>query len=178
MEIIQAAGDIVLNGSLRSNRSEPRGGRGDESLLVENPYTPSMPMINWLRVLFLRPGCVMHTLALSPGDRDCAECAEDDDTQASSGSRSSGRSSGSSIPNYPSSPVLVSCHHPQPRLTRGALETGYILADSPGGGRGLLRSISGSLSGLTVESSGGRKAVHIYDHPHIEFQFDSSVASE
>jgi hypothetical protein len=159
MRIVQKSGDIVLNGSLRSiNENEE-----DEKSLVENPYSPTLPMIKWLKVSYLRPGCALHTLSLSPIDRNCGEYFEEP---------------GREEPN--TSPVLVSCHHPQPRLTKDHLVRGYVLADSPGGGKGLLRSISGALAGLEVtdESSSGTKAACIYDHPYIDFQVNVTMASE
>ena len=184
MRIVQKAGDIVLNGSLRSCEEY----QSEEKLLVENPYAPTLPLINWLQVSFLRPGCVLHTLALTPADRDCGEYIEE---------------SSSDAPEPTSSPVLVSCFHPQPRLLKDHLMHGYILADSPGGGKGLLRSISGSLTALassdvaggsgsgsgmdencqsaTGQSTGSLgvgKAAHRYGHPCVDFQLDSTVASE
>lgn len=159
MRIVQKSGDIVLNGSLRSINEDEE----DEKSLVENPYSPTLPMINWLKVSYLRPGCALHTLSLSPIDRNCGEYFEEP---------------GREEPN--TSPVLVSCHHPQPRLTKDHLVRGYVLADSPGGGKGLLRSISGALAGLEVtdESSSGTKAACIYDHPYIDFQVNVTMASE
>lgn len=160
MRIVLKAGDIVLNGSLRSWEDN-----NEEKLLVENPYAPTLPMINWLKVAYLRPGCVIHTLALAPCDRDCGEYIEDGD-----------------MPQPNSSPILVSCHHPQPRLVREHLINGYILADSPGGGKGLLRSIHGSLSALSCSDdnikTGVKKLLQSYEHPIINFLLDPTVAAE
>ena len=160
MSIVRQAGDIVLNGSLRSydeNNSE-------ENHLVDSPYAPTLPPINWQKISYLRPGCAMHTLSQTPSDRDCGVCVEDVNSEEPS-----------------SAPVLVSCHHPQPRLTRKHLMKGYVLAHSPGGGKGLLRSISESLSELSTTDDSCKSngnVVHTYKHPFIDFKFDSTVASE
>ena len=84
----------------------------------------------WLSIYYLRPGCILETLALSPACRLCGEysdplhgnCHEPED-----------------------SPVLVSCDHQQPRLRIFHLKQGYVLSESPGKGKGMLRSISGSI---------------------------------
>ena len=86
------------------------------------------PVINWLKVYNLRPGCFLHTLASNTNERNCGEYLEDADF------------------NDPlESPILVKCHHLQPRLLKSHLINGYILADSPGQGKGLLRSVYSSL---------------------------------
>jgi len=77
----------------------------------------------WIRVVMLRPGCILHTLADSPSSRDCGVCEDsysDQDKDA---------------------PVAVLCHHLQPRLTVDQVCRGYILNRSPGNGKGMLRSV-------------------------------------
>jgi hypothetical protein len=177
MRIIQKAGDIVINGSLRSCEENAR--EEEEGHSLDSPYAPTMPRIPWLEVTSLRPGCALHTLSLTPSDRDCGEYSEELDS-----------------PEPLSSPVLVSCHHPQPRLTKQHLVSGYVLADSPGSGKGVLRSVRGTLTHLVADqktpgtststststssstNSSMEKAAHTYEHPFVEFQFDATMASE
>lgn len=92
-----------------------------------------------LCVEFLRPGCIMHTLALTPDHRDCA--VYEDESLVSVGISSPFITSKSND----QLPIFVCCDHLQPRLCKHHLVNGYILADTPGGGRAILRSVSGAL---------------------------------
>jgi hypothetical protein len=158
IQLIYKASEIVLNGRLLSSEETQ-----NEKSLVENSYSPTIPLVNWLKVIYLRPGCVLHTLAMIPSDRDCGEYIEDADSKEPF-----------------DSPILVSCHHPQPRLTKGHLKSGYILSESPGGGKGLLRSINGSLCSLLSAEDSIRtsKGSGTYEHSFINFYIDSTMASE
>jgi hypothetical protein len=104
------------------------------------------PTTDWLRLAYLRPGCVLHTLAMYPADRNCGEYIEDADCV-----------------DPPDAPVMVECNHLQPRLCKHHLRRGYVVADSPGSGKGFLRSVFSALEkgleGRPNSSSNGGGAV-------------------
>lgn len=92
-----------------------------------------------LRTEFLRPGCILHSLALNPRQRQCAVYEDDSIINVSAGI------SGSHDDSEELSPILVCCDHMQPRLLKRHLTCGYVLSESPGGGRAMLRAIAGAL---------------------------------
>jgi hypothetical protein len=63
----------------------------------------------------------------------------------------------------PDAPVMVECNHLQPRLCKHHLRRGYVVADSPGSGKGFLRSVFSALEkgleGRPNSSSNGGGAV-------------------
>lgn len=108
-----------------------------------------------LRVEYLRPGCVLHTLALTPEYRDCA--VYEDESLAAVGLTSPFTTS----KGNDQLPIFVCCDHLQPRLCKHHLVNGYVLADTPGGGRAILRSVSGALERtLGVATTNGGEPLH------------------
>lgn len=97
----------------------------------------------FLHIICLRPGCTLETLALQP---DCRQCGEYIDQSYSEQDEA--------CEEPEDSPVVVICDHPQPRLRKGHLVQGYVLAESPGKGKGMMRSISGNLERILGTSSG------------------------
>ena len=114
VQMVYSAVQTVCTGALRAE------GESEEAL--------NLASIDWLRLAYLRPGCLLHTLALSPCDRNCGEYLEDPD---------------SCEPQ--DAPIMVGCSHLQPRLCKQHLVKGYVVADSPGGGKGFLRSVFSAL---------------------------------
>jgi hypothetical protein len=88
---------------------------------------------------FLRPGCILHTLALNPRQRQCALYEDYYIANVSLGITDSHDDS------EEIAPILVCCDHMQPRLLKRHLTCGYVLSESPGGGRAMLRAIAGAL---------------------------------
>jgi hypothetical protein len=114
IQLTYTACQLVCQGALRSE------GASVDALMP--------PLIDWLKVTYLKPGCFLHTLACPAHERNCGEYLEDKDFN-----------------DPPEAPILVMCHHLQPRLMKTHLLEGYRLADSPGQGKGLLRSVYSSL---------------------------------
>jgi uncharacterized membrane protein YgcG len=116
------------------------------------------PLVNWLKVLSLRPGCFLHTLASQTNERNCGEYQEDVDATLADGC--------SDFNDPLDSPILVRCHHLQPRLLKSHLCNGYVLAESPGQGKGLLRSVYSSLERgvemMNQEMMSGKNNVHVH----------------
>lgn len=83
---------------------------------------------DWIKSSFIKPSCALHTLHLSPLDRQCGVCGAMEEDEESL--------------------VLVVCQHLQPRLCKRHLLKGYIVADMPNQGKALLRSVSASLEGV------------------------------
>jgi hypothetical protein len=92
-----------------------------------------------VRTEFLRPGCILHTLALNPRQRHCALYEDEYIANVSLGI------TGSHDDSEEMAPILVCCDHMQPRLLKRHLTCGYVLSESPGGGRAMLRAIAGAL---------------------------------
>jgi hypothetical protein len=125
VQLTYSACQLVCQGALRSE------GASVDALMP--------PLMNWLKVSYLKPGCFLHTLAFPAHERDCGEYLEDIDFN-----------------DPPETPILVMCHHLQPRLMKSHLLEGYKLADSPGQGKGLLRSVHSSLEGCVEITSGNQ----------------------
>jgi Ran GTPase-activating protein (RanGAP) involved in mRNA processing and transport len=115
-----------------------------------------------LRVEYLRPGCVLHTLALPPAARECA--VYEDESLASIGMSGMG-SPFTPGKNNDQLPIFVCCDHLQPRLCKHHLANGYVLADTPGGGRAVLRAVSGALErtlSVAGAGAGGGGGEHLH----------------
>jgi hypothetical protein len=108
-----------------------------------------------MQVRFLRPGCILQTLTLSPKQRQCAVFEDDSIVEIGVSQEGSSR-----FGIDDQSPVLVCCDHMQPRLCMGHLHEGYVLSDSPGGGRAMLRAVSAALE-RTLKSPEKVPGVHL-----------------
>ena len=93
---------------------------------------------DWIRSVYIKPSCALHTLRLSPQDRHCGvcNCTEDDEESL----------------------ILVVCQHLQPRLAKRHLLQGYIVSDMPNQGKALLRSVSASLEGVHIGLGGSLRS--------------------
>lgn len=176
-EAIHAAVESVVRTVYSAVQTVCMGALRSEDETVEALTTPTT---DWLRLAYLRPGCVLHTLAGYPSDRNCGEYIEDADCV-----------------DPPDAPVMVECSHLQPRLCKQHLRNGYVVADSPGSGKGFLRSVfsalekglegrsksttpnGGAVTGLYLNSSTASKANgNVEQDDGVDFQCTPIMASE
>jgi hypothetical protein len=140
-DVVYEALTMVCRGALRSE------GESVEALTV--------PSTDWLKTVWLRPGCFLHTLSGTTADRECGEYLEDADCHEPL-----------------DAPVLVVCHHMQPRLCKEHLRTGYILSDSPGAGKGMLRSVHATLERSMSISVQNSATAH---HSPLQISFEELI---